>query len=330
MNEAEILTEEILLSRDESIMTEEIEAAKDGSADLGDEMHNDITDGQAKETQEKKPDAENEAGEAEKNKKEAKQTKFEKRIGRMTKKQRDTERELESTRQQLREAQEKIESKGKPEVMAEPVEDDFESYSDYNKALIKHAIDNQEAGKAEARAEVKQEEEKQGDMLPEAIGNAVDDVLLDGAEKFDDFDTVVRNPDVNFTNEILGEIVEADAPDDLLYYLAKNPSEVDRLNDLNPKAMAREIAKMEVQLESGKISFESNSGLEKTISETDTKSETEENHKKAVTNKRITKAPEPITPIDGKSKQAEKPISKMTTAEFRDHRMKQMKQRRGR
>ena len=124
-------------------------------------------------------------------------------------------------------------------------------------------------------------------------------------------------------------MVETDSPDDLLYYLGKNPDEADRLNDLNPKAKARELAKMEAKLESGEIVLENDEGSEKTVSETDQTEDNKTPAEKQTPKKKTTKAPAPISTLDGEGSHTQKSVNDMTTKEFRAYRMKQEKQRRG-
>ncbi|GMR16368.1 MAG: hypothetical protein BMS9Abin31_0700 [Gammaproteobacteria bacterium] len=304
---AEILTEEVLLERDSSIMTDEIAAAKGEDVELGDEVHNDANKPEEN-PQEKEPEIDEI--------KEKRQTKFEKRIGRMTKKQRDTERRLEAVEEENRKLRDKFTAEPEESKTDSPKEEDFETYTEFVDELSK--FNAKQAVEVTDKETTQQEVNDEPDIIP-AVASQINDILADGESKYNDFNDVVRNPDLKLTNEILVEVIETDSPDEILYFLGKNPDEVDRLNDLTPKAKAREIAKIEAKLDNGELE------TDETVLE-----DSEEEPEKQKPTRRQSKAPEPISTIDGEGQHSEKSLNKMTTSEFRAARMKQIKARGGR
>ncbi len=323
---AEILTEEILLERDATIMTDEISAAKD-DIELGDEIHNDI------EKPEENPSGDNKdkvdddkATDKPEEKVKPRQSGFEKRIGRATKKLREAERSLVSVQQENQALRDKLDTDIKPAQKTKdaPEEEEFDTYTEFVDALTKHnikqALQSETKTETESSQEAKPAENIRNENIVPEVDAVIGDIMNDGADKYTDYDEVVRNPKVNISNEILVNVVDTNTPDDLLYYLGKNPSEADRLNDLNNKAMAREIEKINAKLESGEINFEPEG------SDIITSGDEAEDKPRQ---KRTTSAPRPTKSIDGEGSHSSKSIDKMTTAEYRKYRHSQEMSKRG-
>lgn len=75
------------------------------------------------------------------------------------------------------------------------------------------------------------------------------DSLDDAAEKYEDFDDVVKNDNLPLTESMI-DVAKVTGGADLLYYLAKNPKEVQRISKLHPRQQQHEVAKHAVQLAS--------------------------------------------------------------------------------
>lgn len=73
------------------------------------------------------------------------------------------------------------------------------------------------------------------------------DALDDAAERYEDFDDVVRNDNLPLTEAMLGVAKVTPNGADLLYYLAKNPKEVQRISRLHPLLQQQEMAKHAIQ-----------------------------------------------------------------------------------
>ncbi len=69
------------------------------------------------------------------------------------------------------------------------------------------------------------------------------DSIDDVASKHEDFDAVVRNDNLPISETMLGVAEVIPNGGDLLYYLAKNPKEVERLSKLHPRQQQAEVAK---------------------------------------------------------------------------------------
>ncbi len=121
------------------------------------------------------------------------------------------------------------------------------------------------------------------------------------AEKTDDYKEIVTEfleskPNTSDTFEQL--LVMSDCGPAMLYELAKNPAEFERINSLPPIAAARELGKLEYRLTSS--------------ASDDTKPEP----------KKTTKAPAPISPVGSKGGRVEKSPEDMTQREFEAWRAK--------
>ena len=133
------------------------------------------------------------------------------------------------------------------EVAKKPTASDFQDYDTYVEALaewkaeqkVQEALDRRQQSTeqakkaAEAREVAKSWAERQ---------NAVRSV-------FTDYDAVVGSADVTITPAVSDILLTSDKGPEVAYYLAKNPSVVEKLNALSPTAAAREIGRLEAALE---------------------------------------------------------------------------------
>lgn len=71
------------------------------------------------------------------------------------------------------------------------------------------------------------------------------------AEKYDDFDDVVRHEDVPFTPHVRDALLLVENPADVAYKLGKNKSELERISKLHPLEQAREVNKLSFALRHG-------------------------------------------------------------------------------
>lgn len=67
-------------------------------------------------------------------------------------------------------------------------------------------------------------------------------------EKFDDFEQVAYNPNLNITQVMAQTIQSSDVGPEVAYYLGTNPKEAERISRLAPLLQAREIGKLEVKV----------------------------------------------------------------------------------
>lgn len=209
-------------------------------------------------------------------KKEKKKGGFQRRIDRATREREEARRDAEFWKAK---ALETSKSSGEAKVDAkavdsskEPLADQFEKHEDYVKALAKW----------EVRQELNSEKAK---VREDAVKEQVKTAKQKHIERVTEF--TKANPDFNDAMEEIKDmrlqasihtsIVESDFGPQLMYEFAKKPEELERINALSPEAAARAIGRLEAK-------FESTSSV--------TKTETE---------KKITTAPKPITPVSSKA-----------------------------
>jgi len=76
------------------------------------------------------------------------------------------------------------------------------------------------------------------------------DSIDEAASKYEDFDDVVRNDNLPLSESMLGVAKVSPNGADLLYYLAKNPKEVQRISKLHPRQQQAEVVKHAFKLAS--------------------------------------------------------------------------------
>jgi hypothetical protein len=146
----------------------------------------------------------------------------------------------------------------------EPKESEFESYSDYLKALAKHEA--RAIVRAERQAEVDKAARQSQISAQEREAARQQELIEKGEEKYDDFEEVIKADRNEYSRAAYLAMLESDISADLLYHLASNPEEGKRIAALPAFAQAKEIGKLEDKL-------------------------------LAKPKKQISKAPEPINPV---------------------------------
>ncbi len=87
----------------------------------------------------------------------------------------------------------------------------------------------------------------------------LNDEFDQASDKYEDFDDVVRGDDVPFTKDIRDLLLFVENPADVAYKLAKNRKDLERISQLHPIDMAREINKLSFALLGGNSGKPSNS-----------------------------------------------------------------------
>lgn len=182
--------------------------------------------------------------------------KVRKRIAKSTAKQREAERaaaeaakSAEYWRLKALEKEQETQAQS-PESPVAPKEGDFESYEDYQAALIEYRAEllyNKKRAQ-EREAEQKQREAEQF--------RAFDEKLRSGYEKYDDFDRVFKAPAEGgplITEEMRVTLMRTDNPADIAMYLTKNPMTARKLASMHPLDMAHELLKMDAGLATGDL-----------------------------------------------------------------------------
>ncbi len=168
------------------------------------------------------------------------------------------------------------------ELGEKPIQDNYSTYEDYLEALAEYKaveiVEKREAAKKQQESEKLQqaEIERQSDRRR---------TLLEvGEDKYDDFEDVVKGSKLQIAEPAYLAMLESDISADLVYHLAKNDDEAERISKMSPYAQAKEIGKLEDKL-----------AAKQPIKKSD--------------------APKPITPVSG-SKDFTKRYEDMTIAEI--------------
>ncbi len=104
-----------------------------------------------------------------------------------------------------------------------------------------------QAKQAEQQAHVHKQYQRMNDEFDKA------------AEKYDDFDDVVRGEHMPFTPHVRDALLLVQNPADVAYKLGKNKSELERISKLHPLDQAREVNKLSFSLLGGKDGKQSSS-----------------------------------------------------------------------
>lgn len=131
----------------------------------------------------------------------------------------------------------------------------FETFEEYEAAKETYLINktkweiNQDAIKREQERKIQEEQNRRKQDMDRVAQNW-QTKKMEGQAKYADFQTVISNP--TFTqNGVMGFLIQgSNCADDLAYYLAKNPAEMQRLNSLPPYAAAKEVGVLEMKLTS--------------------------------------------------------------------------------
>lgn len=162
-----------------------------------------------------------------------------------------------------------------------PKADDFETYAEYTEALTDWKLEQRERARTEAEAKTQFEREQQ------AVLKAHAERVKSFTEKTTDFMEQLENvDDIPFSAAFQKEIVTSENGPELMYALAQDRAEYERLQKLGPTALARELGKFEAKLALSKSS-----------------------EAKKPEPKKITQAPKPPTPVGKSPGKVEKSIS---------------------
>lgn len=118
-----------------------------------------------------------------------------------------------------------------------PVSSQFDDYDQYLDALTDWKMEQREA-KAKAAQSKSEAQERSAKFQKN---------LMEGTEKYEDFDEIARNPDLPITQDMVNALFDCDHAADIAYYLGQNIQETRRIALLSPIAVAREIGKLEAR-----------------------------------------------------------------------------------
>ena len=136
-----------------------------------------------------------------------------------------------------REQQAQRSSTPEPVATGEPAREQFDSDEAYDDARIEY--------RASVRAYQRQVEEDQRKVV-----DAHFEREEKARERYEDFDAVVKNPDLAISPLMADVIRRTETGPDVIYHLGQHPDEARRIYDLPPILQAKELGKLEVKLAS--------------------------------------------------------------------------------
>ena len=293
---------------------QESDTDKDESKD--DEESEDSEDDDSEDSDDDEDDSEDDE---QKPKNQKRKSGFKKRIDKLNARVSERERriqELEAEMQRIQESSRRNEPEEKKQALEasdrpqKPVEDDFENYSDYEKAHDKY-LDDLTDWKVEQKFKAQEQQQKltQEQKAYEEMNSKHAQRVQEFAKENPDFQTVVSEglAGANISAALETIVLESDVSAELIYNLALDPEEFDRISTLPPLRLAREIGKIEAQI----------------LGKKETKSEHQET-------KKTTKAPKPLGKVGTKGKGSVRSLydaQSMSQSEWERQRNEQLKKR---
>lgn len=205
--------------------------------------------------------------------------------------------QLSQERDRLRKEKEELERQVKKpdEELVEPDRDSFDSLEEYYEALSayreKKAVANFKA--EQERKQREEAEEREFQTLSEKWQESREEA----ADRYEDFDEVLATTEAPMTSTMSRYYMESEIGADVAYYMASHPEKADKIAKLSPILQVRELAKIE-----GTVSAE----MERR------------------TDKPVSSAPEPVTPVKGGESDEGKPSAKEPIDDWMAKRRKQV------
>jgi hypothetical protein len=193
----------------------------------------------------------------------------------------------------------RLKAQDKPkEPEQEPKPENFATQQEYIAAAVRWGIAQEKAKDEAERA--KAEEAERITAAEKRINAAM--------ERIPDYRETIEKADITMRVHLLEYIRDSESGPELAYYIAKHPEEAERLNKLTPIKGLAEMGKLELKATA--------------------KAEVKEQPKEAP-KVPLSKAPAPITPIEGKDATINKDPSQMNFKEIRElERQQRMKAQR--
>ena len=175
----------------------------------------------------------------------ARKTPADKRISQLTWKFREQERRADALERELREIRQQ--SAPKSEAIEYPT---LESVG-YDEAKFRQAVDDYYAKTIDTRLSdslQKQRRATEEETRTKEQQQRSSQFFSKGVELADDFYDVVTDENVMVTDVMADTLMSIEKGPELLYHLAKNPSEAARIADLSPYQQAVEIGRLEARM----------------------------------------------------------------------------------
>jgi hypothetical protein len=275
-------------------------SATDSKSDQNESPESDPEENEAEETK----DDEDEESESKEDDKPKKKGGVHRRIDKLVKAKAQAQQEAEYWREQaMKSSGQKAESKkvGSTPAVADdkPNPENFDTHAEYVEALTDWKITQKEKLQAQAAAESARKSEQE-----KAIKSHVERVKS-FSKSVDDFSEVLESvDDIRVSETVEQAIIESENGPALMYELAKNREEFERINSLPPIAAARELGRIEARL----------------TASTEKRSEA----------KKVTSAPRPVAPVGRSSGASVKPAlndPNIPFAEYERQRLAQLRRK---
>ena len=211
--------------------------------------------------------------------------KLQKRFSELTKQREDARQEAAKERERAAALEARLQALEKPkekvqEVFEKPVASQFTDAFEYAEKLAEWSAQNalNQRDKIEAEKAAKAEADK--------VLNTWNQRIADTKKEMADFDDVISASDVKVSDQVRDAILDSDVGPKILYHLANNPKDADKLASMSVLGALREIGRLEERLTKPAVK--------------------EEPEPEKV---QVSKAPAPITPL----KNASVPMDKISS-----------------
>lgn len=224
-----------------------------------------------------------------------------------------------------------------------PAVDEFATYEDYTEAVAKWAVKiaksewQQETTSAvdeRLKAEADKALQAQWQQTQAALTQRYQAGVIKAREKYDDYDEAIAAPELQASPLMEAELLRSDIGPEITYYLATHPETCKKLHALgnSPQAL-REFGKVEARVEHALEKAAADKGSQAAAAPTAARSDAAAKQLASVAPpagpKRVTKAPDPITPVGGGETQATTDPDKMSYQEYKEYMNARERQRFG-
>lgn len=169
---------------------------------------------------------------------------FQRRIDRLTQDREDAKAERDHWRElALRTTQPAAPAKTEPKAEGAPKQEDFATYDDYQRAVIRHEA--RETLKQEREAEEQQKAKMSAAEQEEQTKTKLRSAWEKAAEEFPDFADLASARKIPVSRPMVNALAVSESPSALMYALASNPDEAVRISKLGPEAAGFAMAKLE-------------------------------------------------------------------------------------
>ena len=206
---------------------------------------------------------------------------FQKKIARLEEEKEYWRQKALETPETKREKGKSSEKKAEDDTPKRPDPKDFETYDEYSEALTDWKVEE----KLRKRDEDRQTEQKQSEFkaAQQSKVERYEEGIAEAQKLHDDFDEVIEDYDGPLTIGMQQALLDSDIGPQVAYYIAQHPKVGEKMAKMSILQINKEVAKIEARLER------------------------QQGDDEGAADKKTTKAPPPITPAKGTSKNKKSP-----------------------